>query len=265
MVQSSSSRAWTLRRSRAAHIASAISSSADALSQSRPLRPAVRRSRSVSRRGAGGRRRHALLRRLQWRQRVAGVAVAIVRVGAVGHLVQHRFRVGPQPGERPQQAAEEQRQQAQRLDRVELRMAAFLGDLLRQDVHQPEHGDQHDRRRSAARSRRRRWRRCPASRRSAARHARRGGERDHVSGRRAGGRRRGVRLESAEASGHGLLPRLGGTFPQPALLHRAEDRVDQRFVVHRLGQVGVGTAGERARAVSGMSLPVSTTTGIASF
>ena len=66
-------------------------------------------------------------------------------VRAVGHLVEHRLRIGPQPRQRPEHAAEHQRQQAQHLDRLRLRVLSLLGDLLREDVHQPEHG-QHDER-----------------------------------------------------------------------------------------------------------------------
>jgi len=68
------------------------------------------------------------------------VFVQLVR--AVRHLVQDRLRIGPQPRHGPQQAAEDQRQQAQCLDRVRLWVAASLGDLLRQDVDHPEHVDE---------------------------------------------------------------------------------------------------------------------------
>ena len=73
------------------------------------------------------------------------VFACVQLVGAVRHLVHDRLRVGPQPGDRPQQPAEHQRQQAQRADRLELRMVPLVGDLLRQDVHQPEQHDEHDR------------------------------------------------------------------------------------------------------------------------
>ena len=46
------------------------------------------------------------------------VVVVVVLVGAVGDAVADRLGVGPQPGERPEQAAEHERQQAQRGDRV---------------------------------------------------------------------------------------------------------------------------------------------------
>ena len=65
-------------------------------------------------------------------------------VGAVGHLVHDRLRVGPDPRDRPEQAAEDQRQQAQRADRLELRMVPLVGDLLGQDVHHPEQHDEDD-------------------------------------------------------------------------------------------------------------------------
>jgi hypothetical protein len=68
-----------------------------------------------------------------------------VLVGAVGHLVGDRLDVRPQPGDRPQQAAEHQRQQAQHLDGVALRVMALVGDFLRQHVHHPEQHDQADR------------------------------------------------------------------------------------------------------------------------
>ena len=56
-----------------------------------------------------------------------------------------RLRIGPDPGQRPQQAAEHERQQAQRTDGLELRVVPLVRDLLRQDVHHPEEGDEHDR------------------------------------------------------------------------------------------------------------------------
>ncbi len=67
------------------------------------------------------------------------------RVRAIGELVHDRLRVGPDPGQRPQQAAEDERQQAERANRLELRVVALVRDLLRQDVHHPEQGDEHDR------------------------------------------------------------------------------------------------------------------------
>ena len=66
-------------------------------------------------------------------------------VGAVRHLVHDRLRVGPEPGQRPEQSAEHQREQAQRADRFELRMMALVRDLLRKDVHHPEQDDEHHR------------------------------------------------------------------------------------------------------------------------
>ena len=52
-------------------------------------------------------------------------------VGAVGQFVADRFGVRPEPGNRPEQPAEDERQQAQRLDRLELRMMPLVRDLLR--------------------------------------------------------------------------------------------------------------------------------------
>jgi hypothetical protein len=42
----------------------------------------------------------------------------------------HRFGVSPEPGQRPEQAAENQREQAQTLDGFGLRVLFFLGDFL---------------------------------------------------------------------------------------------------------------------------------------
>lgn len=67
-------------------------------------------------------------------------------VGAVGHLVQNRPGVGPQPSQGPQHAAEYQRQQAQALDGLGLRVVILLGDFLRENMHLQEHADAHDRR-----------------------------------------------------------------------------------------------------------------------
>ena len=66
-------------------------------------------------------------------------------VGAVGELVSDRLGVGPQPGDRPEQPAEGERQQAERPDRLELRVVPLVRDLLGQNVHQPEQHDQQDR------------------------------------------------------------------------------------------------------------------------
>ena len=66
-------------------------------------------------------------------------------VGAVGELVRDRLRVRPQPRDRPQQAAEYERQQAQRLDGLRLRMMPLVRNLLRHHVDDPEHGDADDR------------------------------------------------------------------------------------------------------------------------
>ena len=71
--------------------------------------------------------------------------VVVVLLGAVGEPVADRLGVRPQPRDRPQQAAEHQRQQAQRVDRVLLRMMPLLGALLRHHVHHPEQHDDNDR------------------------------------------------------------------------------------------------------------------------
>ena len=86
--------------------------------------------------------------------------VVVQLVGAVRHLVQHRLRVRPYPGKRPQEPAEHQRQQAQRADRLELRMVALVGDLLRQDVDQPEENNQRRRDDEDDEERQDRWRPC---------------------------------------------------------------------------------------------------------
>jgi hypothetical protein len=63
----------------------------------------------------------------------------------VRELVQHRLRVGPQPGERPQQAPEKERQQTEHLDSVALRVMALVRDLLGQHMDHPEQDDEDDR------------------------------------------------------------------------------------------------------------------------
>jgi hypothetical protein len=69
----------------------------------------------------------------------------VVLLGAVHALVGHGLGVGPQPGQRPQHAAEDQGEQAQGLDRVALRVMLLVGDLLGQHVYQPEHRDHPER------------------------------------------------------------------------------------------------------------------------
>jgi hypothetical protein len=71
--------------------------------------------------------------------------IILVLVRAVRHAVGDGTRVRPEPRERPQDAAEEQRQHAQRVDRVLLRVMALLGDLLREDVNDPEDHQDDDR------------------------------------------------------------------------------------------------------------------------
>ena len=71
--------------------------------------------------------------------------IVVGLVGAVGEPVADRLGVGPEPGQRPQQAAEDQRQQAQRVDRLGLRMMPLVGDLLGHHVDDPEQRDDEDR------------------------------------------------------------------------------------------------------------------------
>ena len=56
--------------------------------------------------------------------------VVLVFVGAISRTVGGRRGVSPEPGQRPLQAAEEKRQQAQHLDRLGLRVVALVRDLL---------------------------------------------------------------------------------------------------------------------------------------
>ena len=51
----------------------------------------------------------------------------------------------PTAKRRPQQPPEDEREQAEHMDRLLLRMVALLRDLLRQHVHHPEERDQPDR------------------------------------------------------------------------------------------------------------------------
>ena len=66
-------------------------------------------------------------------------------VGAVRHLVHDRLRIRPDPGQWPEKAAEHQRQQTQRPNRLELGMMPLVSDLLGEDMHHPEQHDQDDR------------------------------------------------------------------------------------------------------------------------
>ena len=91
--------------------------------------------------------RHTLLQvgqRLALVDRRVRVVVRML-VGAVRHLVAGRLGIGPQPGDRPQQAAEHQRQQAERPDGLELRVMALVRDFLWHDVQEPEDHDPADR------------------------------------------------------------------------------------------------------------------------
>ncbi|HSS08028.1 MAG TPA: hypothetical protein VLK83_12925 [Rhodanobacteraceae bacterium] len=71
--------------------------------------------------------------------------VVVVLLGSEGELVPDRTRVGPQPGDRPEQSAEHEREQAQDVNRILVGMVALCGDLLGQHVHDPEERDEGDR------------------------------------------------------------------------------------------------------------------------
>ena len=73
------------------------------------------------------------------------VGERFVDIGAVSHLVQDRFAVGPEPGERPENPAEREGEQAEALDRARLRMHFLVRDFLRQNVDEPEDYDADDR------------------------------------------------------------------------------------------------------------------------
>src|SRR5205814_3772487 len=66
------------------------------------------------------------------------VEIVLVLVGAVRELMPDGLRERPQPGDRPKQTTESERQQAQRVDGVALWMVALVRDFLRQHVHHPE-------------------------------------------------------------------------------------------------------------------------------
>src|SRR5436190_17327631 len=70
------------------------------------------------------------------------VSVRVIDIRAVGHLVQNGLRVGPKPGERPEQSAETKRQQAKALDSSKLWMPSLFGNLFREDMDQQEDHDQ---------------------------------------------------------------------------------------------------------------------------
>src|SRR5206468_7343091 len=71
----------------------------------------------------------------------AEVAERFIYIGAVSHLVQDRLGISPKPGQRPEQPAKAKREQAQALNRLGLRMLFLVGNLFRQDMHQPESSD----------------------------------------------------------------------------------------------------------------------------
>ena len=65
-----------------------------------------------------------------------------IDIRAVRHLVENWLRVGPKPGEWPEQSAEAKREQAQALDSPELRMVPLFGNLFGEDMDQQEGPDQ---------------------------------------------------------------------------------------------------------------------------
>ena len=129
--------------------------------QATSLRPRARRQPRLDRCEVGsngvelGRRDSAFFERGHALPDVSGWALGIreavffevvgTLVGAVRQLVAHGLRVRPQPGQRPEQPSEDERQQAQGLDRLELRMMPLVRDLLRKHVHHPEEDDEDDR------------------------------------------------------------------------------------------------------------------------
>ena len=88
----------------------------------------------------------ALAQALAWRGGIRLPGVFLVRhvlVSAIGELVDDRLRVRPDPRQRPQQAADDDRQQAERADGLEQGREALVRDLLRQDKHHPAEDNQH--------------------------------------------------------------------------------------------------------------------------
>ena len=66
----------------------------------------------------------------------------MIDIRAVRHLVKNRLRVGPKPGDWPEQSAEAKREQAQALDSPELRMVSLFGNLFGEDMDQQKDPDQ---------------------------------------------------------------------------------------------------------------------------
>ena len=71
-----------------------------------------------------------------------GFPCEMIDIRAVRQLVQNRLRVGPKPGDRPEQSAETKREKAQALDSSELWMPSLFRNLLREDMDQQEDYDQ---------------------------------------------------------------------------------------------------------------------------
>jgi hypothetical protein len=65
----------------------------------------------------------------------------LFNISAVRHFVKDRLRIGPQPGNWPEETTKNERQQTERLNGLCLRMMALLGDLLRKDMNKPEDDD----------------------------------------------------------------------------------------------------------------------------
>jgi len=76
--------------------------------------------------------------------RLGGMAVEFSPIGAIGELMQDRFRVGSEPGDRPGQAAGHEREKTQALDRLRLRVFLLHRDFFRQDVDENDHDPRHE-------------------------------------------------------------------------------------------------------------------------
>ena len=77
--------------------------------------------------------------------RIAAVTMAFVHVRSVGHFVQDRLGVSPEPGKRPEQAAKAKREQAEALNCLGLWVLFLLRNFFRQDMHHPESSDANNR------------------------------------------------------------------------------------------------------------------------
>src|SRR4030095_6712871 len=69
----------------------------------------------------------------------------VIDIRAVSHLVKHGLRVGPKPGDRPEQPAEDKREETEALNSPELRMTPVVGTRFGEDMDQQEDRDQDDR------------------------------------------------------------------------------------------------------------------------